>query len=478
MCSIAIATLLFLTTHVSRAAGLESHLDSLINLEPVKGASWSILFADVESGHDIAAIDAERLLIPASVTKLWSTAAAFQTLGPDYRFSTKIVSGSGMDAQGGVSGAVKVICTGDPMFDRKYRKDIGKPALDKMADELYAKGLRSINGDLEIVVSRFKRSCGNGVWEMGDLREGFAPSVDGTGYNSNVCHIAIGPGMAEGLGADVIIDPPFAPVKVLNNVVTNSGADESWIEFNVTPCRDELEISGVMARGDDPQYIWFPIQEPAYYFGLALKDALARKGITVSGKVIVSRNSNGNGTVLLEFFSPPVTDIAAITNKDSDNYLAEYLLSASGYKEFGEGSPSSGLRVVQKIARQFGVHRDQVSLQDGSGLSRQNIVSARANVQLLIKIAKSEFANDFEASLSQSGVDGTVGGRLSTDGLLGRVRAKTGTMTNVSALAGYIGLDSGRKLAFAILCNNFRCSRNFVRNIQDNMVRAVYRAAN
>ncbi len=93
-------------------------------------------------------------------------------------------------------------------------------------------------------------------------------------------------------------------------------------------------------------------------------------------------------------------------------------------------------------------------------------------------MAKSESANAFEASLAQSGVDGTIGGRLSTDGMMGRVRAKTGTMTNVSSLAGYIALDNGKKIAFAILCNNFRCSKNFIRNVQDNLVRAVFRTVN
>lgn len=474
----ATALLAVLFSHHALASDLQTQVDSLLGLEPVKGSSWSVMFSELESGKEIASYDAERLLIPASVTKIWTTAAAFDSYGPDYKFITKFISPSTIDGQGALNGKIQVVCGGDPMFDRKYRRDLGKPALEKVSDELYAKGLRRVNGDLEIVVNRFERSCGNGVWEMGDLREGFAPAVDGAGYNSNVCHVAIGPGLAEGDSAEVIVDPPFAPISVINAVVTASNSNESWVEFNVTPCRDELEITGVMARGDDPQYIWFPIQNPAHYFGLALREALGRKGITVSGQVVVSRNVIGTGNSLLEFASPPLIEIANITNKDSDNYLAEYLLSAVGQREFGEGSTEAGIRAVQKFAREIGIHRDQVSLQDGAGLSRQNIVSALANVQLLTKMAKSESANAFESSLAQSGIDGTIGGRLATDGMMGRVRAKTGTMTNVSSLAGYMALDNGKKIVFAILCNNFRCSRNFVRNIQDNLVRAVYRATN
>lgn len=467
-----------LSASANAASEIQNRLDSLLLQEPLKGATWSILFTEIENGNTIAQHAPDRLLTPASVAKLWTTATAFDALGADFRFTTRVATASAVNGNGTLSSNLQVVCGGDPMFDMKNRKDIGVRALDKLANDLYSKGLRNVNGDLEIVVNRYDRMCGNGVWEMGDLREGFAPSVDGAGFNSNVCHVAITPGEREGDSAAVTFDPPFAPISIHNGVLTASSGNESWVEFNVTPCRDELELSGVMARGDNPQYIWFPMQNPALYFGIAFRDALSRKGISISGQVVVSRNVSTNVSTLLEYSSPTLLEIATVTNKESDNYLAEYLLSAVGLKVNGVGSPESGLRVVQKFAREMGIQRDQVSLQDGCGLSRQNIMSAVAIVQLLTKMSKSDSANEFEASLSQSGVDGTIGSRLSTDGMMGRVRAKTGTITNVSALAGYIGLDSGKKLAFAIMCNNFRCSRHYIRNVQDNIVRAVFQATN
>lgn len=465
-------------SEASHASDLLSQIDSLTNLDPVSGATWSIYFADASSGQEIASKNPDALLIPASVTKLWTTAAAFEILGPDYQLITKFYSASPIDAQGTLNGNLQVAVGGDPMFESKSRKDLGRPALDKIADELYTKGLRKVSGNIDIAVNRFDRTCGNGVWEMGDLREGFAPAVDGVGYNSNVCHVEISPGLAEGAPATVTFNPPFASVKVLNDVTTASSGNESWVEFHVMPCRDELELSGVMARGDDSQFIWFPIQNPANYFGQALADALRRKGIEITGQVVQTRDGGLLSNSLLEFKSPELSDIASITNKESDNYLAEYLLSAIGMKQFGEGNTEAGVRAVQKFAREMGIRRDQFSLQDGCGLSRQNIVSARATSELLKKMAAGKNADIFEASLSHSGMDGTLSNRLSTDGMLGRVRAKTGTMTHVSGLAGYVALDSGKRLTFAIFCNNYRCSPNFVRGIQDNIVRAVYRAQN
>ncbi|MCL4305913.1 D-alanyl-D-alanine carboxypeptidase/D-alanyl-D-alanine-endopeptidase [bacterium] len=454
-------------------------VDSLLALEPLRGSSWSILFVDMDSKRELVSTDADRLLIPASVTKLWTTAAGLEAFGADHRFKTKVLAQGQIDPQGGLNGNLLVDCAGDASFQVKARKDLGQAALNKLASELQSKGLKRVNGDLIIYTANYQHTCGNAVWEMGDLREGFAPAIDAVGFNSNVCHVKIEPGKAVGDTAMVTLEPPFAQIEIINDVSTATAGEESWIEYNITPCRDELEISGVMARGDKPQYLWFPIQNPAHYFGLALRDALARKGIEVSGQILVRREPvPSNGIQLIEWLSPPLSEIVAMINKDSDNYLAEYLLSAIGSVKRGQGSPEAGLRYVMDVARNGNIHRDQLSLQDGSGLSRQNLMSAQAVVALLIRMAASSQGTVFEASLAQSGVDGTLSGRLSEPVLFGRVRAKTGTMTNVSALAGYIGLDNGKELAFAMICNNYRCSRHYVRTTQDNIIRAVFRAAN
>ncbi|MCB1059044.1 MAG: D-alanyl-D-alanine carboxypeptidase/D-alanyl-D-alanine-endopeptidase [Calditrichaeota bacterium] len=460
------------------AADVPRGVDSLLRQDPLIGTSWSILFADATSGQTILDVDSDRLLTPASLTKLWTTSTAFSYLGADFKFETRVTAASRPDSKGTISGDLQIHCDGDPMFELKLRRGHRRTAQDEIAEELYGQGIREITGNLTVDVSGYKRTCGNGVWEMGDLREGFAPAVDGVGFNSNVCNVEIAPGAHEGDSAVVTFDPSYAPITVENLVLTASRGNDSWIEYSVTPCRDELEISGLMAQGDSPQYIWFPIQEPAVYFGLAIKEALSRHGIRVAGDVSVSRSESPLPATLYVHESPPLAEIAAIVNKDSDNYLAEYLLSKVGQKMYGHGSTESGLRAVQRFARERGIQRSQFSLEDGCGLSRQNIVSAHAIVRLLSYMSTTENADAFEATLSQSGVDGTISNRLSTEGMLGRVRAKTGTMTNVSGLAGYIGLDDGRKIAFAILSNNFRCSRNYVRNTQDNIVREVYRAIN
>lgn len=460
------------------ASDLQHTIDSLIALEAARGASWSVCFASTKDNKEIVSFDKDRMAIPASVTKLWTSAAALDALGPEFRFKTTFHAAGTLGSDGALQGDLIVQGGGDPTFEIKSNYGRNKPALDDVAQKLHDAGLKKVRGNLIVYGGANVTECAPRVWEIGDLREGFAPAVSGLGFNNNVCNIEIRAGDSVGDTVEIRLDPPYAPVNVLRNALTVAAGNDSWIDFLVVPCRDELEIHGQMARGDKPQYIWFPLQSPLKYFGLALRDALARKGIEVSGAVEIREGKYQNGKQLLEYFSPPLTQLLELVNKDSDNYTAEYLLRAAGVARHGVGSTEAGLRAVQRFARESGITRDDCTLEDGCGLSRQNLVSASALVKMLNRIASSVNAQAFESSLSVSGMDGTIGSRLSSDGLLGRVRAKTGTIRHVSALAGYLALDNGEKISFAILANNFRCSRNYIRRMQDEMIRAVFQSAN
>jgi PBP4 family serine-type D-alanyl-D-alanine carboxypeptidase len=453
-------------------------IDSLIALDAARGTSWSVYFATTKDCKEIVSYDKDRMAIPASVTKLWTSAAALDALGPEFRFRTTFYAAGALGGDGALQGDLVVLGGGDPTFEIRTGYGRSKPALDDVAQKLHEAGLRKVRGNILVYGGATPTECAPRVWEIGDLREGFAPAVAGLGFNNNVCNIEIRAGESVGDSVEVRLDPPCAPVNVIRNALTVAPGNDSWIDFLVVPCRDELELRGQIARGDKPQYVWFPLQSPLKYFGLALRDALARRDIEVGGVVETREGKYQNGKQLIEYFSPPLTQMLELINKESDNYTAEYVLRAAGVARHGVGSTEAGLRAVQRFAREAGVTRDDCVLEDGCGLSRQNLVSATALVKMLNRVAASANAQSFESSLSVSGVDGTIGSRLSSDGLLGRVRAKTGTIRHVSALAGYLALDSGEKISFAILANNFRCSRNYIRRIQDEMIRSVFRSVN
>jgi D-alanyl-D-alanine carboxypeptidase/D-alanyl-D-alanine-endopeptidase (penicillin-binding protein 4) len=236
-----------------------------------------------------------------------------------------------------------------------------------------------------------------------------------------------------------------------------------------------MSLKGEVYLEDDGEYLWVPVQEPALYFGLALKDALTQRGIQLSGDVIVDRlNAFSQTNPLFEYQSPPLPATLAVMNKESDNYSAEYVLRRLGVARSGSGTSVAGLKAVSQFLRNCGVESDEIMLVDGCGLARRNLCSARGLIKVLAAMDRHESRATFMSTLSVAGVDGTLSSRMSTQKISGRVRAKTGTMTNVSSLAGYLTLSSGEDVAFAILCNNFRASRHLVRSVQDKLIERIF----
>jgi len=259
-----------------------------------------------------------------------------------------------------------------------------------------------------------------------------------------------------------------------SNPSRSSGAStESWIEFEVIPEDTSVLISGEIPADDDGEYLYVPVQDPALFYGRALTAALSKRGIALDGRIVVDRSATGQAaTILYNYSSLPLKAALSLMNKESDNYAAEYVLRALGRGTGGGANRRDGLAAVMKFLTKAGVDKKEVNLEDGCGLARQNIVSARAVVKVLRAMFHHAEFETFRSTLSISGKDGTLAGRLGDD-LAERVFGKTGTMTHVSALAGFTTDDGGQPIAFAILCNNFRTTVPHVRFVQDRLVERI-----
>jgi PBP4 family serine-type D-alanyl-D-alanine carboxypeptidase len=455
---------------------LQSYVDSLLALHSLEGSSWSIMVRDPESETAIVEHTPVRLLSPASVTKMITAAAAIDRLGPDYRFHTRFYTTKHLDEHGVLNGDLLVFAGGDPSMETKPVDSLRAPWMTVVVDSLYAHGLRTINGDIRLSPRGYRLEYASSYWELGDLREGFAPSVDGFGFNNNVCRLAIMPGAESGTAATLSLDPPWAPVNLISSVKTGDPGDDNWADYQITPGGEDLRISGNIASDDDGEYVWLPVQDPSQYWGEALKAELERSGITVSGDVYVERPGYQEKLYGAPFYvheSAPLIATLALMCKESDNYSAEYVLRALGMDRIGSGSSEAGLRAITVFLKSNGVDSRQIRLVDGCGLARRNLVSAQALTDLLSVMQHHKDSDAYKFALSHSGIDGTLDYRMNGK-LAGRVRAKTGTMTYISTLAGYLTLASGKELVFAILCNNFHASRHYVREIQDKIVERVF----
>jgi serine-type D-Ala-D-Ala carboxypeptidase/endopeptidase (penicillin-binding protein 4) len=468
--SVLTAAILMLVQRSMAAGDLDALFDSLTESNGLRGASWSILAYSLNGDSVLYEKDADRLLTPASVTKLMTSAAALDALGEDYRFTTIFRAASSVQSDGTLDGDLIVDAGGDPFAEEKAADSLHMPVLRFVASSLAAQGLRRITGDLVMRSWPYRLECAAPAWELNDIHGGFAPAVDGFGFNNNVCNAAILPGDSVGALARFTLDPPYAPVHFRTQVHTSRAGSESWIEFEVIPADTSVLIAGEIPANDNGQYLYVPVQDPSLYYGRALAAALSKQGIELDGRVVVDRSGAGGASaVLYSYTSLPLTDALRLMNKESDNYAAEYVLHALGRGAGNGATRRDGLAAVMKFLTKAGVDKKEVNVEDGCGLARQNIVSARAIVKVLRAMFHHPAYETFRSTLSISGKDGTLSGRMGND-LAGRVFGKTGTMTHVSALAGYTTDDRGQPLAFAILCNNFRTTVPHVRFVQDRLV--------
>ncbi len=456
-------------------ADLDQFVENLLDEPSLKGASWSILFYSLDGDSVIFAQDRDRLLTPASIAKLFTSAAALDALGPDFRFTTTFSSTGSLSGAGILQGDLIVQAGGDPTPEVKYSKFFHASVTKTISDSLAARGIRQINGNIVLRTWPYRLQSAASEWEVGDITAGFAPAVDGFGFNNNVCHCGVHPGETLGAPAHFSLDPPYSPVHIRSEIETVAAETPAWIELWFAPHDTTVTLIGEIPLGDDGEYLWIPVQDPALYFGRALADALDRKGIEVNGRIIVDRgwSLNPAGSPLYIHHSTPLLDVLKLMNKESDNYSSEYVLMSMGLAVSGSAERRHGLQTLKRFLTRNGVPEKEFNFVDGCGLTRQNLVSAQAAVSLLKAMYRHPQREAFQSTLSISGIDGTLSYRLSTNGLARRVIGKTGTMTHVSGVAGYAFANGGEPLAFAILCNNYRTTVSHVRYLQDRLIEKI-----
>ncbi len=449
--------------------------DSVLSLPALRGSTWSILITHLDKDSVILNRNPEGRLIPASVTKLVTTAAALDALGSTHRFVTRCYSLGEPDEMGVLRSDLYIQASGDPTMHPREMKGVRATILSLWADSLENYGIREIKGDIVMKTLPYALERSTSSWEIGDVNSNFAPPVDGFGFNSNVCHLGVHPASVVGDPAVFTVDPPYAPLAMQSSIKTVSAESDGWISFESVPSDTTIKLSGEIRAGDDGEYLWVPMQDPALFLGRAFATELASRGLEVSGSIKVDRwsPSNSGGFTLFESPSLPLSYSIAVANKESDNFTAEYLLRAIGQKVGGRGDARTGLEGVTRFLRSIGISESSITISDGCGLSRHNLCTAEGIVKLLTAMDAHPERDAYRQSLAVSGYDGTMEYRLSTEGLAGRVVAKTGTIMHVCTLAGYAIDQQGGNIAFAILCNNFTCSPRVVRVAQDRMLEAV-----
>lgn len=472
---------------------VSERIDAVLQRDAYVGASWGIAVTDVNTGEVLYTHNAEKNFVPASNAKLLTSAAALEHLGPDYRYRTRVyVDGPVRD--GTLEGNLIVRGSGDPTLGSSEGDAPPTAVFRAWADSLRARGIRHIAGDV-VGDDDFIDDTPLGYgWSWDDAPYGYAAEIGGLVFHDNTVELRI-EGRQPGMPGRLEWMPGNTEyVSVQNRTRTVRGlrrVDESYQRQRGT---NEILAATQLPPGATEREA-ITVTNPTLFFTHVLRDVLLDKGISVQGRPVdvdaipikPSYTAEAMQRVATHV-SPPLRRIAAQLNAESLNLYAEQVLRTLGTAplpnappDLASGTSARGAFAVRSTLARAGVDTSHVTIADGSGLSRYNLVSADALVRLLQYMwahPDTTMRDAFYESLPVGGKNGTLSYRFrGRDAANGNVRAKTGTLTGISALSGFVTSARGTPLAFAIVCNHHTTSGRTARTGQDVIVNALARLA-
>lgn len=477
---------LFLTLlQVSPAQSLRERVESALESSPAaKRAFWGMQVVDLTSGETMFQLNANRFFVPASNAKLFTTALALTRLGPDYRFETTIRASAPPDASGRIAGDLILVGGGDPTLSARavpYQKGpaTGDPlqAIEALAGQVYAAGVRRIDGDIIGDDSKYVWEPYPEGWAQDDAVWDFGAPVSALAVNDNMLSLTLRASGAGGHAPGLFLSPALEYYFIDNRVRTGPGLDNKRYVERLSGSR-QLRLWGTMSS--DPASsvtLRVAIDDPALYAAYALADALSRRGVQIGGRPRARHwyaNQEGvppapGGVELARRSSPPLVEILRIIDKVSQNLHAEMVLREVARSRKGIGSREAGLEEARAFLAELGLEDADCHFVDGSGLSPSDLVAPAAVVKLLRYMHGSPVRDAWISLLPVGGEDGTLSARFNGKPEAHRIHAKTGTLDHAAALSGYAESRSHGLLAFSILTNNFNAPGAEIRAVIDKI---------
>ena len=449
------------------STSLSADLDTIFSDPAVSRALVSARIDSLRTGETIYARNADKLVMPASNMKILSMTVAAEKLGWGFTYSIHL-DAIGTINNGVLRGDLVVTGGGDPTI---VSVDGGPaPLFTEWAAALRKAGIQRVDGRILGDDAFFDREAYGMGWSWDDMVFGYSAGVTGLSYNENQVTSSISPGAVMGEAAKVTLSPAESHgLNVINRVTTvarpadapaNDPRLRASVSFDRAPGSRDLIVRGTIPVGAAAVTQDIAVERPTTFFVTALRDALIAQGISVSGTAAelheIIEPSMGARTAIAVRTSPPLSIIGAYFMKASQNFVAETLFKTLGKVVKGQGSATEGRAVVKETLAGWGVPDDAIVMRDGSGLSRYNYVTTGALVTMLTRMWKNDtLRGPFAATLPVAAHDGTLRTRMRNTWLDSHVQAKTGTISNVRSLSGYLETKSGERIVFSIIGNNF-----------------------
>lgn len=465
---------------------LDHDIAQILSDPAVARGLWGIYAVSLDSGKPLYALNQDRLFTPASNAKLFTTAAVFALIGPDYRFKTTVETFGFLDKYGRLNSDLVLVGRGDPNLSGRTlpynlhteRKAPPIQVLQNLVDQLLLDGLKYIDGDVVADDSYFVFERYGEGWSQDDLAREWGAPVSALTINDNVIFVDIKPADRPGERAFLSITPFPEYYKIDNRVMTTpQGTGPRTVSINREPGSNQLTFWGNIPQ-DDPGFgEALAIEDPADFTARLFRQLLEERGVTIYGRArthhtelastqtfsVTSIASGGGDStrptvpaplVLASYQSQPVAQDLRVVNKVSQNLHAELMLRLLGKEKGTSGSIEGGLEVLRGFLVNAGIKPDQFAFYDGSGLSREDLVTPEAIVTLLRYCPQQPWGQLYQDTLPVAAVDGSLAERFRNTPAAGLVRAKTGSLLHVYSLSGYATTQSGQHIAFSVMINN------------------------
>ena len=442
-------------------ADLAKQIDTIINQPSQKNVRFSIRIVNAASGQTLYSHNPNTPMVPASNMKIVVTAAALKYLGPDYRYETKV---------GLCDDTLVVIGSGDPLLgdektDLKYGRKPGW-IFEDIAQKLKNNNITTIK-DIILDTSIFDDQRVHPNWPKAQLNQWYACEVSGLNCNDNCIDITV-----KNIGGkvDVIFQPKTDFIKLINKVVPTSGGRTAISAYrNQEP--NKIILSGKCTRRHGPFSI--AIERPAAFFGFLLAENLIRAGINTEGRLIEKTVDPNCNFKQLAQYNTSIADCLSRSNKNSLGLAAEALLKTIAVTDLPHaknGSWAQGQKAIARYLTDIGIPEEQFHIDDGSGLSRQNKLSANAVTEVLLNVYKTDNWQLYKSSLAAGGVDGTIAKYFKEQKYTGKIFGKTGYISGVKSFSGLCS-TSGGDYVFSILANN---TNGLTRPAINNIAKAIF----
>ncbi len=448
------------------AARLDAHLDD----PRFAAAAWGVKVVSLDTGATLYARHPDALFVPASTAKLFTAALALDTFGPDHRVATSLFATAKPARDGELRGDLVLVGYGDPTLGFDTRTSWA----DTFAIALRKTGTTRVRGDLIADATWFSSpTFGNG-WEAGDLQSWFGVPASALSVDENIVRAFVMPGPKPGSLAKLRFEPEASAPEVETTLTTREKREGSDISLYRAPGDARLHAFGAVAAGSAEQTYRVALHDPALAAAAQLREALARQGVTLGGKLRSvywphTHDALASDTLqrIGDIWSPPLSEIVMRGLKVSQNLYLQNLLLLVGRKAQDDAlmvavptafrsTENRGVDALRTFLARLGITPDAATIEDGAGLSRRNLTSPSALVTLLVHEGTSPAGAAFRRALPEAGVDGSLTVRMRNTPAQNRVHAKTGSMAHTYSLAGYAETAAGERLAFAILLNQYR----------------------